>query len=916
MLSAVLIAPALAPLAVAAEYHVASGEALDATGSEADPFPSIQACADAAGPGDTCVVHGGVYRETVTPPTSGTADAPLRFVVADGERAIVTGLDRATGWTDEGDGRWSTAPGATVLQLFVDKRPGIEARWPSSEPDWLHPRLSSIDSVTQDGEGLWTVHDAALTEGAAWVVPVRKRRTERATAPTEPTGFASPQDWRSQFKGLRAPLGDASEPSPRREPFPDGNWVGGRAWYLHEYRWTAASAEIVAAGDGWLQLSGVDDSYPPAEGSPWFVYGQSGVLDTHREWLQDDAGTVHLVLDDGPDVHELELRTRQWGFDLADRSNVELSGFDLFAASVRMGGSGNVLADSRVLFPGVFDDASPWSHADGVLVSGHDNTVTGCEITHTWGDGVSLDRWDAWDNVIDDNIITDVNWLAGGGAAVNSDHSPGNQITNNSIADTGRSGILHRWDSFGTRIEGNDVADFGWPTRDLGGIYTYGRGAGEPVTVITGNHVHGGRADRYVDGIYVDSYSNDIEITRNLVWDVTVGVRLNAPGDSMLQANNTLWDVETANMTYGTEGWLFGTTSANNLSNDDAFVGTTLDANLAVDADCFVDADGLDLDLAEGCAAIDAGVDVAGVTEGYLGAAPDVGACEQGAGCPSAGASWTAEARNWYPLQTVGVTTDLSLDPTGAVDDGALLTVGSEDGSGDWRSLLLFPRPDLEGGRLVRASLQFELVDTDPYGYLQLGRVTEAWDAATADRSLVDSAEPLAFIAMTSDGPAWDAPKPGTYSVDVTRTVAGWVDGSLPVAGFALSAAEGYSATRRVLSSLEGSAPPLLVLEVEPGEAGGDTGTPGDGGSDDGGSADGGSDDGGSADGGSIDGGSTSDGGAGSKDSGGAPDKSGCSCSSANTGGAWLLLPVFAALATRRQSPGMVRVARRRRVRG
>ena len=40
-------------------------------------FSTIQAAADAAGPGDTILVHAGTYREDVTFTRSGTPDAPI-----------------------------------------------------------------------------------------------------------------------------------------------------------------------------------------------------------------------------------------------------------------------------------------------------------------------------------------------------------------------------------------------------------------------------------------------------------------------------------------------------------------------------------------------------------------------------------------------------------------------------------------------------------------------------------------------------------------------------------------------------------------------------------------------------------------------------------------------------------------------
>ena len=42
-------------LLLAADYHVSAEGAAGGTGTEADPFPTIQDCADVAAAGDRCV---------------------------------------------------------------------------------------------------------------------------------------------------------------------------------------------------------------------------------------------------------------------------------------------------------------------------------------------------------------------------------------------------------------------------------------------------------------------------------------------------------------------------------------------------------------------------------------------------------------------------------------------------------------------------------------------------------------------------------------------------------------------------------------------------------------------------------------------------------------------------------------------
>jgi len=61
-------------------------------------------------PGDSAVIHAGVYREHVRPGRSGTASAPITYRAAPGEEVVLTGADVITGWTNAGNGAWRKEP--------------------------------------------------------------------------------------------------------------------------------------------------------------------------------------------------------------------------------------------------------------------------------------------------------------------------------------------------------------------------------------------------------------------------------------------------------------------------------------------------------------------------------------------------------------------------------------------------------------------------------------------------------------------------------------------------------------------------------------------------------------------------------------------------------------------------------------
>ncbi|MEJ2705008.1 MAG: right-handed parallel beta-helix repeat-containing protein [Sedimentisphaerales bacterium] len=67
------------------------------------PEEQVRTVGEAAGlvePGDTVVIHNGVYRERVVIERSGRPNAPITFQAAVGATVIVTGADRLTEWTE------------------------------------------------------------------------------------------------------------------------------------------------------------------------------------------------------------------------------------------------------------------------------------------------------------------------------------------------------------------------------------------------------------------------------------------------------------------------------------------------------------------------------------------------------------------------------------------------------------------------------------------------------------------------------------------------------------------------------------------------------------------------------------------------------------------------------------------------
>jgi hypothetical protein len=89
------------------EIHVAKTGAETNSGGVDDPYLTISRAAQVAQPGDTVVIHGGVYREQVMPPRGGTSEQTrIVYLAAPGESVVLKGSEHITSWTAEGRGVW------------------------------------------------------------------------------------------------------------------------------------------------------------------------------------------------------------------------------------------------------------------------------------------------------------------------------------------------------------------------------------------------------------------------------------------------------------------------------------------------------------------------------------------------------------------------------------------------------------------------------------------------------------------------------------------------------------------------------------------------------------------------------------------------------------------------------------------
>ncbi len=156
-----------APLMTPRTWHVAPKEL---TGVLPDAqVRTISEAATRAEPGDTVVIHDGIYRETVTVEKSGTAEKPIRFLAAPGENVIITGADEIREWSKEpGDERVFSAPWSHhfVGWSKTGTHPG----------DDYHKMIGRCEQVFILGYPLLQVLDRALLSRGTFYVDLEAKR--------------------------------------------------------------------------------------------------------------------------------------------------------------------------------------------------------------------------------------------------------------------------------------------------------------------------------------------------------------------------------------------------------------------------------------------------------------------------------------------------------------------------------------------------------------------------------------------------------------------------------------------------------------------------------------------------------------------------------------------------------------------
>jgi len=349
---AVCLPAAAAATAHAAEFYVAPDGSAGHPGTRDRPLRTIQQALDRARPGDTLIVRGGTYRETVRITASGTETRPIRILAMPGEQVILSGADslRLT-WTKAKGHIYRARTEKRFHQLFLDGRMMVEARWPNQafpEQAW--------DQRT------WAV----AGKGSAYGLMVDEALAE--------TGI--------DFTGCVATLNVGSFRTYRR-------LVRNHARGRDRFAYRKEMGVHVPAKRHWAGF----DRY-------WLL-GPLGALDAPGEWhLDRQSGVLHLWTPAGtsPAEHRLEVKQRDYAVEAEKVNHVVLAGFHFLAATFRFTGCNHCLVrDCHLRYPAwpagleapaetlidgtrnaMRDSSSVFGDGPAVTMRGERNTLQNC----------------------------------------------------------------------------------------------------------------------------------------------------------------------------------------------------------------------------------------------------------------------------------------------------------------------------------------------------------------------------------------------------------------------------------------------------------------------------------------------------------------------------------------------------------
>ena len=345
-----------APLGNGQTYYVATDGSDTNDGSLNAPFKTFQKAAETLQPGDTCIIRGGTYHETLTP-RSGEAESPITYKAYEGEEVIISGANEVTGF-EHHEGDIYKAPVQLTQgdknQVFVNGDMGFNARWPNTATGKFYEGFAEVESGSNT-----TITDPKLAE------------------------------------------------------FGDDFFKGATVWVNAGSRWTSQTSEVTDHTGDTITFNGLgltDVQNTPAKGNPYYLFNVYGALDSENEWWYDEEEQM-LYLYGDPTGKTVQVKARDTAINLDNVSYVNIDGIQVLGAGIS-GTNTSSITLNRV-------EANYAAHAStienpygtdvaSIKLFGNNNTISNCEVAYSSATGVWIS---GDDNLLFNSKIHDTDYI-------------------------------------------------------------------------------------------------------------------------------------------------------------------------------------------------------------------------------------------------------------------------------------------------------------------------------------------------------------------------------------------------------------------------------------------------------------------------------------------------------------------------
>ena len=531
-------------------YHVAQTEnASDANdGTAQRPFRTLNKAGETAQPGDTVIVHDGIYRETFDPKNNGTAANPIVYQAAEGENPVISANETVSNFVDYGDGMaaasvgWDLGDGRN--QVFYQDKAIIEARYPNE------PRKE----MSENGEPL------------SDLFPV--------------------------MGDFKIPYGDSkiavSDTLLNQEE--EDYWRGATLVSMQGLGWALGTAKVIGSEKGKLELGDTTTQwwFEPEENDKWnfgYLTGHIHCMDLPGEWIMTN-GALLIIPPEGETYETLsvEVKKRQLVIDLADSQYIHMHGIDTIGGGIRMNEADMCMiegAEIRYIShytytndqrEGFIDDqnrkdpnGAPPRGEVGIYMGGRDNIVANNIIDHSAAAGiygVGLYEY------IENNIISNCGYMASyisgitfGTEAWKPQATPrgGFAVYNNTVYNCGRSvlNMQANQDADWTSTPGTPYVPFEVAYNDFhdGVLFSLDTGITYEYCLICetdkqqskyhNNYIYytGLETNPFSFGLYHDNFVHGVDTFNNVVFTTQEGVKFSQTyAFKQPDAVSAMWD--------------------------------------------------------------------------------------------------------------------------------------------------------------------------------------------------------------------------------------------------------------------------------------------------------------------------------------------------------------------------------------